>query len=67
MRVFSIVRVIALAAAMVVPVAHAALADAPQTQPGASLSSSANAGDPPAAVGGGPYDNDFVMAPPLGN
>lgn len=66
MRVLLIVRIIALAAAVAAPLAHAALADAPQAQTSASLSSNANAGDPPAALGG-PYDNDSIMSPPVGD
>lgn len=60
MRTFSILRVLAVAAALSAPLAQAAVAGQ-QEQQAMSQTATASVG---AFTGGGPYDND---APPFGN
>lgn len=67
MRLLSTLRAIALAAPFAAPLGHAALADSSQPQMGAAMAPSGNdAASAPLSVGG-PYDNDSVMSPPVGD
>lgn len=64
MHIPSILRVVALAAVLATPFAHASFADEQQSQMGGTMSPSA--GDAPQSTGS-PYSNDFLMSPPVGN
>jgi hypothetical protein len=63
MRTFSVLRMLALAVALSAPLAQAALAGQ-QEQQAMIQSASASAG---ISTGGGPYANDAVMAPAVGD
>lgn len=63
MRTFSVLRMLALAAALSAPLAQAALAGQP-VQQAMSQSAAASTG---VFTGGGPYTNDAVMAPTVGD
>ncbi len=63
MRVFPVLRVVAFAAVLATPAVQASFADEQQSPTGDALSSSASV---PQSTGG-PYSNDFVMSPPVGN
>lgn len=67
MRLVSTLRAVALAAVFAAPLGHVALADSSQPQLGASMSPGGNdVADAPLSAGG-PYDNDSVMSPPVGD
>ncbi|MGH6975655.1 MAG: hypothetical protein ACREEA_04675 [Stellaceae bacterium] len=67
MRLLSILRVVTFAALLSAPLGHVALADSQQPPAAAPASASADTAGDVFTRSGGPYDNDFLMSPPVGN
>lgn len=67
MRLFSTLRAVAFSAMFAAPLGHAALADSSQPQMGASMPPRGNDAVNTPLSASGPYDNDVIMSPPVGD